>query len=260
MIQCYIRNYEEGYRYKTDSQPKLLLIYLLQGELLLSAPGKWVRLEQGFVGVFPMGSTVYLECTKDFKGLYLCDDELSNNESFQGASGCEGDTALKVVAELLRLELLKETLSATVMQSLGVSFFELTKRLLIEQEKPTVKTNESHLKAQKALQKMKDNLYSKLPLDVILNSCGVGYRQISRYLKEKKGESPKQIFMQLKMQEVCRLLKETNYSVTTISLELGFASSQHLSTLFKTYYGLTPKQYKEQQKQIYQESIANEKI
>lgn len=260
MIQCFIRNYEEGYRYKTDSQPGLLLIYLLQGELLLSAPDKWVRLEQGFVGVFPVGSAVFLECTKDFKGLYLYDDELSNNQNFQGANGVEGDTALKVVAELLRLELLKETLSATVMQSLGESFFELTKRLLLEQEKPTVKINENHLKAQKALQKMKDNLYSKIPLEIILNGCGVGYRQISRYIKENKGESPKQIFMQLKMQEVCRLLKETNYSVTTISLELGFASSQHLSTQFKTFFGVTPKQYKEQQKLLNQESLSHEKI
>lgn len=259
-MECFIRNYEEGYRYKTDSQPNQLFIYLLQGELLLSASDKWVRLEQGFVGVFPRGAAFFLECTKNFKGLYLYYDELPNNENFLGANGVEGDTALKVVAELIRLELLKESLSSTVLQSLGDSFIELTKRLINAPEKPLVKIKENHLVAQKALQKMKENIYSKLSLEVILNGCGVGYRQIARYLKEENGESPKQLFMQLKMQEVCRLLKETNFSVTTISLELGFASSQHLSSQFKSYFGLTPKKYKEQQKLKKQESIENEKI
>jgi len=259
-MQCFIRNYEEGYRYKTDSQPHQLLIYLLQGELLLSASDKWVRLEQGFVGVFPLGAAFFLECTKTFKGLYLYCDELQSDENFKKANGVEGDTALKVVAELIRLELLKENISNTVLQSLGDSFIELTKRLLSEPEKKILQEKENHLKAQKAVQKMQDNLYSKLPLEVILNGCGVGYRQLARCIKEKNGKSPKQLFMQLKMQEVCRLLKETNYSVTTISLELGFASSQHLSTQFKTYFGLTPKKYKELQQSSNQESLANEKI
>ena len=244
MNQYRIRQYEEGYRYKTTSQPTLLILYILQGELLLSSPSKWVRLGQGFVGVFPKGASFHLECTKSFRGLYLFFEDEQKCVGLQEASGVEGDTAAKVIAELLRLELLKENLSEKILHSLGQTFVELTCRLFVESSSASHSIKDSNVHVQKAIQKMQDSLYSKMPVESILAGCGVGYRQISRHFKEKKGDSPKQVFIQLKMQEVCRLLTETKFSVTTIAHELGFASSQHLSTQFKTIFGSTPRKWR----------------
>lgn len=242
MAICGIRQYAKGYRYKTASQPQLLLIYLLQGELLFSSPDQWVRLGQGFVGVFPKHAAFYLECTKDFRGLYISFEDQTQKAIFQSAYGVEGDTPIKVVAELLRMELLKEVLSTTIIHALCESFAELTVRLIA----PVSQKNDqksSLLYIQKAEEKMQSNLYSKLPVETLLDGLGIGYRQFSRYFTELKGATPKQFFINLKMQEACRLLKESTFSVTTIAHELGFASSQHLSTQFKQIFGDTPKNW-----------------
>ena len=155
----------------------------------------------------------------------------------------EGDTAIKVVAELLRMELLKEVLTSPVIHSLCESFVELTARIIAPQPNLIKDQKSSNLYVQKAIEKMQMSLYSKLPAEILLNGLGIGYRQFSRYFAELKGESPKQFFIKLKMQEVCRLLTETKFSVTTIANELGFASSQHLSTQFKLIFGATPKNW-----------------
>ena len=243
MINCCIRQYEEGYRYKTMDQPQFQLIYLLQGELLLSSPGQWLRLGQGFFGVFPKGSTFNLECSKDYRGLYIIFEEGESPLTIENTFGMEGDTAIKVVAELLRMELLKEVLSDSVVQSLCESFAELANRLLSQGESLALKQKDKNIHVQKAVLKMQNSLYSKLSAEALLKGIGIGYRQISRYFSDLKGESPKQFYMKMKMQEVCRLLLESSYSVTAIAHELGFASSQHLSSQFKLMFGVTPKNW-----------------
>lgn len=245
MANSEIRLYAAGYRYKTNAQHAHLLIYIMQGELLLSSPGQWVRLGVGYVGVFPKGSSFYLECSKDFRGLYLFLEETQPDLLQTKAYGLEGDTAIKVVAELLRMELSKEELSAKVIQALRDSFFELTTRISQMAPKPIAVKKEKSDVVQKAILKMQNNLYSKLNVESLLKSLGISYRQISRCFTKAKGESPKQFFIKLKMNEVCRLLKETSFSVTTIAHELGFASSQHLSSQFKLIYGITPKKWQQ---------------
>lgn len=243
MANSEIRQYAAGYRYKTNDQPGHLLIYIMQGELLLSSPGQWVRLGLGYVGIFPKGSSFYLECSKDFRGLYLFLEDDMPSLLQSKAYGLEGDTAIKVVAELLRMELSKDALSENVILSLRNSFIELTTRISLQSPKPVAEKKEANDFVQKAILKMQNNLYSKLKVESLLNSFGVSYRQVSRCFTKEKGESPKQFFIKLKMNEVCRLLKETSFSVTTIAHELGFASSQHLSSQFKMIHGVTPKNW-----------------
>lgn len=46
------------------------------------------------------------------------------------------------------------------------------------------------------------------------------------------------------------LLFTTEKSVSDIAAELGFASASHLGSLFKQQEGLTPRQYRLQQRQL----------
>jgi AraC-like DNA-binding protein len=41
-----------------------------------------------------------------------------------------------------------------------------------------------------------------------------------------------------------KLLRESNMPITTISHDLGFASSQYFATVFKNYTGMKPKEYR----------------
>ena len=42
-----------------------------------------------------------------------------------------------------------------------------------------------------------------------------------------------------RLARVCRLLMETNRTITDISFDSGFASPTHLKALFKKAYGMT---------------------
>lgn len=50
--------------------------------------------------------------------------------------------------------------------------------------------------------------------------------------------------------QIARLLLTTEKSVSDIAAELGFASASHLGSLFKQQEGLTPRQYRLQQRQL----------
>ena len=45
-----------------------------------------------------------------------------------------------------------------------------------------------------------------------------------------------------------RLLRETDENATDIAMRLGFSSSQHFSRLFRRYNGLTPSDYRREQR------------
>jgi AraC-like DNA-binding protein len=72
----------------------------------------------------------------------------------------------------------------------------------------------------------------------------VSYRQLSRYLQAEYCAGPKELQQSARMAEVMRLLSETRWSVTTIALELGYSSAQHLASAFRRYAGMTPTEYR----------------
>nr|WP_278251997.1 helix-turn-helix transcriptional regulator [Faecalibacterium sp. BCRC 81149] len=53
-----------------------------------------------------------------------------------------------------------------------------------------------------------------------------------------------------RLQTARLLLLTTEKSVSDIAAELGFASASHLGSLFKQQEGLTPRQYRLQQRQL----------
>lgn len=238
----YLRQWLAGYRYKTTGQPVGFLIFVIQGEMLISAPGQWLRLAPGYVGVLPKDSNFVLECTKDFFGLYFILDDAENKLNSFGLAAAEGDTPVKVMAELVRQELQKSVQSNEVNISLCLSMQKLVFRLLDALKSEEFKSPE--ILVQRAILKMSGNLHLTSKVESIVSGFGVGYRQMSRYFQKIKGKKPKQVFMELKLNEVCRLLLETTYSVTYIAQELGFSSSQHLSMQFKSIYGISPNEWR----------------
>ena len=85
---------------------------------------------------------------------------------------------------------------------------------------------------------------SESHLEELLNQLPYSERHLRRVYQAQRGCSIKQAQLDIKMQEACYLLAETELSITAIAYELAYPSSQYFSALFKKHTGMTPTAYK----------------
>ncbi len=62
--------------------------------------------------------------------------------------------------------------------------------------------------------------------------------------KQATGIPPAEFMIREKISQSKLLLRDTERTITSIAMELGFSSSQHFSVLFKRYVGESPVQYR----------------
>ena len=68
---------------------------------------------------------------------------------------------------------------------------------------------------------------------------------LAHIFKEETGVSPIKYVMHRKIGEVQNRLMNTNDSIQDIGEAMGFSSSCHLSSVFKKYFGISPKVYRQ---------------
>ena len=78
----------------------------------------------------------------------------------------------------------------------------------------------------------------------VLARLGLSYRQMSRYLKEVTGLSPKEYQVTARIREARRLLAATRLSVTDIAYDLAYSSSQHFTAQFRRHTGSSPQEFR----------------
>lgn len=90
---------------------------------------------------------------------------------------------------------------------------------------------------------MKNNIYSNLTLKDVCSHFLFGKTQLCKIFRESTGESPMEYYMDLKMKEAKKLLREGNYSISQISDMLGYSSIHNFSRAFKKAVGISPTNY-----------------
>jgi AraC-like DNA-binding protein len=57
-------------------------------------------------------------------------------------------------------------------------------------------------------------------------------------------DSPRLLMLNLRLNKVAKMLKETDYPIETIAEELGFTSPNYMIASFFHHYRMTPKDYR----------------
>jgi AraC family L-rhamnose operon regulatory protein RhaS len=70
-------------------------------------------------------------------------------------------------------------------------------------------------------------------LDEMAARCRLGRTQFAKVLRDQTGESPTRFLNRMRVRRACRLLRETNRSITHIALECGFGTSQYFAQVFR---------------------------
>lgn len=88
--------------------------------------------------------------------------------------------------------------------------------------------------------------YKDVSLQKLGNEFGYNKNYLSNLLKDKTGSSFQELLDQKRLSEAMRLMQETNKSLDSIALEIGYKSVPSLFKLFKKETGQTPNFFRNQ--------------
>lgn len=92
-----------------------------------------------------------------------------------------------------------------------------------------------------------DNLSdSDLSVDFIAQEVGVSRVHLHRKMKELTNQTPHSFIRNIRLKQAAKLLKESHQSITEVMYACGFSNPASFSTMFKSQYGCSPREYMNQ--------------
>lgn len=119
--------------------------------------------------------------------------------------------------------------------------YKPTNRIKAEQE---ITKKELNARLKHALNFMKANLKSGVTLAQLADAASLSPFHFHRLFKSVYEQTPLQYFTRLRLKEVCRLLKKTKLSVSSVGAACGFEDQSSFIRLFKKEFKQTPLAYR----------------
>ena len=88
--------------------------------------------------------------------------------------------------------------------------------------------------------------YRNLSLEELAGKLGLGARQTERLLKRQYGKTFLQKKAEARMSAAAILLSDPSRSITSVAEDLGYSSIEHFSSAFRSYYHISPRQYRKE--------------
>ena len=86
--------------------------------------------------------------------------------------------------------------------------------------------------------------YKTITLEELAERVSLGVRQTERLLIKHYGHSFIQKRTEARMSAATQLLTETDLNISIIAEDLGYASSEHFTNAFKSFYKMSPTKYR----------------
>ena len=84
---------------------------------------------------------------------------------------------------------------------------------------------------------------SDLSVDMIADEVGISRVHLHRKMKELTGQTPHDFIRNIRLKRAAQLLANQGMNVTEVMYACGFANSASFSTVFKKFYGMSPRDY-----------------
>ena len=84
---------------------------------------------------------------------------------------------------------------------------------------------------------------SDLSVDMIADEAGISRVHLHRKMKELTGQTPHDFIRNIRLKKAANLLANQGINVTEVMYACGFANSSSFSTVFKKFYGMSPRDY-----------------
>jgi AraC-like DNA-binding protein len=101
----------------------------------------------------------------------------------------------------------------------------------------------------KAINHLRANYAQEITVEELAKLAGVSQRQLERKFKASFGVSPQKFLIKTRLAAACRQLRETDQPLSEVALECGFSDQSAFALHFRHHFGLTPSDYRHQDKE-----------
>ncbi|MGE7990502.1 GlxA family transcriptional regulator [Pseudomonas sp. NPDC089554] len=91
-----------------------------------------------------------------------------------------------------------------------------------------------------AIAAMEDNLEKVIGIEAIAERCNLSQRQLERLWHQHFGMTAQRFYLELRLGEARRLLRESSQPIASIAYSCGFVSASHLGSAYRRVWGCTP--------------------
>ncbi len=110
-------------------------------------------------------------------------------------------------------------------------------------ETPEIQSNDELLMTRVMDVVNKNMSNSEFSVELLADMVGVSRTQLHRKLKNITGLPAGRFINNIRLKQAARLLEQNSLNISEISDMVGFNTSAHFATAFKSYYGMTPSEY-----------------
>ena len=88
---------------------------------------------------------------------------------------------------------------------------------------------------------MENNIETPLSIDLLAANTHISCRQLERLFKSNFNETPTNFYLGLRLNRAQNLLRETDLSITEVSIATGFDLVSYFSRAYRNLFKQTPK-------------------
>ena len=97
-------------------------------------------------------------------------------------------------------------------------------------------------KLREALDLMLSNMEEPLGADELACHVGISRRQLERIFRKSLHTAPSKYYLQLRLEEARKLLRDDRVSIVQVALATGFSNASHFSTAYRNHFQVTPRE------------------
>ncbi len=260
LCYCGWEQCEPSHRFGPNMRETYVLHFVGGGTGTLEINGREYHLEKGDVFLIPPETEAWYEADQKNPWFYSW-------VGFRGLRAKEcmdnaGFSLKKPVRRLKNIDYIKKLIEK-ILEEFQLSYkCELRRNaylLLILSELVDAYTKETSGKAQsypgsvyanQVIDYINQHYNEKIRIADLATYIGVNRSYLTSSFKKNTGYSPQEYLVLLRMYKAASLLKNTDMSVSTVAASVGYGDQLAFSKMFKKYYGVSPKLFRESEEKI----------
>lgn len=273
MYYCGKRDRSENHSYGPAIRDHFLLVYIQEGEAILTCKGKPCLMLPGHILFMFPGEKIYYKVKEEFKwtilwiGVYgkLVYDFIAPLKITPSTPlfRCPDPQLTQEILEQILIASSDDSLSGKLHSlSLVYSFFaSLTKDVALKEKNsanhPLLPGNDAHdiiysssnTTIREAENFIRFHYDSPITVKDVANSINLEQCYFTKLFKKETGITPKQKIIEYRINKACMLLKNTSLSISEISHCVGIDDPQYFARLFKKNTNLSPLAFRQKEEE-----------
>lgn len=108
----------------------------------------------------------------------------------------------------------------------------------------------SEFYSREAVTFIEQNYSRNVTVEDMARRCNLDRSYFGKIFRETMGQPPQEFLIRYRMAKAAELLKTTDESIGSISVQVGYTNQLHFSRAFKTVYGVSPREYRQKNRLI----------